>query len=225
MIINAETNLDNCNRTKNYLKDKIIIADTGYFTEDNLKYSVNKGIDTYIPDIQFRKRDLNISDQDRFKQKNKTMKYKITDFHYDQEKDQYICPDDKILELLESKAKFHHYEGRRYTCKQKYCSHCKQKEKCLKNSNTKKRNLYIVTKKNNRNYSKEMIEKIDLPESRDIYSQRMGIVEPVFANIRIHKRLDRFTLRGKHKVNNQWLLFCIVHNIGKIMKYGELKTT
>jgi hypothetical protein len=42
------------------------------------------------------------------------MKYKITDFQYDQEKDQYICPDDKILELLESKAKFHHYQEQRY---------------------------------------------------------------------------------------------------------------
>jgi hypothetical protein len=46
------------------------------------------------------------------------------------------------------------------------------------------------------------------------------IVEPVFANIRINKRLDRFTLRGKIEVNIQWLLFCLVHNIEKILNYG-----
>jgi len=41
-----------------------------------------------------------------------------------------------------------------------------------------------------------------------------------FANIRIQKRLDRFTLRGKIKVNIQWLLYCMVHNIEKIVHFG-----
>ena len=48
----------------------------------------------------------------------------------------------------------------------------------------------------------------------------MKIIEPVFANIRIQKRMDYLTLRGKVKVNIQWLLYCIVHNIGKIGGYG-----
>ena len=51
-----------------------------------------------------------------------------------------------------------------------------------------------------------------------MYSKRMGIVESVFANIKTHKGLDRFTLRGKSKVNIQWLLFCCIHNIGKIAR-------
>jgi hypothetical protein len=38
----------------------------------------------------------------------------------------------------------------------------------------------------------------------------------VFANITSILGLNRFTLRGKRKVNAQWLLYCIVHNIGKI---------
>jgi hypothetical protein len=33
-------------------------------------------------------------------------------------------------------------------------------------------------------------------------------------------RLDRFTMSGKIKVNIQWLLFCLIHNIEKIMNYG-----
>lgn len=61
-----------------------------------------------------------------------------------------------------------------------------------------------------------MIEKIDTPYGRDMYSKRMGIVEPIFANIKVHKGLYYFTLRGKKKVNAQWLLFCCIHNIGKI---------
>ena len=65
-----------------------------------------------------------------------------------------------------------------------------------------------------------MLEKVDSEKGRKIYPQRMAIVEPVFANIRSRKRMDRFTLRGKTKVNIQWLLYCMVHNIEKIMNYG-----
>ena len=50
----------------------------------------------------------------------------------------------------------------------------------------------------------------------------MGAVEPVFANIRHTLRLDRFTLRGQVKVDTQWKLFCLVHNIGKIARYGAI---
>ena len=62
--------------------------------------------------------------------------------------------------------------------------------------------------------------KIDSPQGRLIYARRLAIVEPVFANICVQKRLDRFTLRSKVKVDVQWKLFALVHNIGKIHKYG-----
>ena len=66
-----------------------------------------------------------------------------------------------------------------------------------------------------------MAEKIDTEEGRDMYARRMGIVEPVFANITFHKRLNRFTLRGRAKVKIQWMLYMLVHNIEKIGKYGK----
>jgi hypothetical protein len=67
----------------------------------------------------------------------------------------------------------------------------------------------------------EMKEKIDTPEGRRIYSKRLGIIEPVFGNIKACKRMDRFTLRGRIKVNIQWMLYCLVHNIEKIINFGK----
>lgn len=49
-----------------------------------------------------------------------------------------------------------------------------------------------------------MREAIDSVKGRRLYSQRMATVEPVFANIRYHKRMSRFTLRGEAKVSTQW---------------------
>jgi len=62
--------------------------------------------------------------------------------------------------------------------------------------------------------------KIDSEQGRTIYSKRIGTVEPVFANLRHILKLDRFTQRGKEKVNIQWKLFSIVHNTLKIHRFG-----
>jgi hypothetical protein len=70
------------------------------------------------------------------------------------------------------------------------------------------------------NLTKAMTAKIDRQKGRRIYHQRMAIAEPVFANIRVHKVMNRFTLRGRIKVNIQWLLYCMVHNIGKLLPRG-----
>ena len=53
---------------------------------------------------------------------------------------------------------------------------------------------------------------------KQLYSQRLGTVEPVFANIRHNKRLTRLNHRGRTEVNTQWNLYCMVHNIEKLDK-------
>jgi hypothetical protein len=75
--------------------------------------------------------------------------------------------------------------------------------------------------KNTGGITDEMKQKIHTHEGRRTYSEQLGIVEPDFGNILACKRMDRFTLRGKIKVNIQWMLYCLVHNIKKIVNYGK----
>jgi len=63
-----------------------------------------------------------------------------------------------------------------------------------------------------------MREAIDSAQGRRLYSRRIATVEPVFANIRHHKRMSRFTLRSQAKVATQWQLYCLVHNIEKLAR-------
>jgi hypothetical protein len=58
--------------------------------------------------------------------------------------------------------------------------------------------------------------------SRRCHGRRFATVEPVFGNIRHNKQLNRFTLRGRRKVDTQWKLYCLVHNIEKWMNYGTV---
>ena len=82
------------------------------------------------------------------------------------------------------------------------------------------RNLSVPIGVTPDNLIKEMEEKIDTERGREIYHRRIGIAEPVFADIKYGKGLDRFTLRGRIRVNIQWVLYCMVHNIGKILNFG-----
>ncbi len=65
-----------------------------------------------------------------------------------------------------------------------------------------------------------MQRRLDSAEGRAQYGRRFATVEPVFANLRHNKGLARFTLRGRAKVDGQWKLFCLVHNIEKLAHAG-----
>gem|GEM_PF-1287946 len=80
------------------------------------------------------------------------------------------------------------------------------------------RSLHIEVGKVEDTLKEQMMRRIDLPESKKIYGKRMHIVEPVFEKIRHNRGMDHFLLRGKAKVNIQWLLYCAVHNIEKWAK-------
>ena len=65
-----------------------------------------------------------------------------------------------------------------------------------------------------------MKRKVDSDQGRDLIARRFATVEPVLGNLRYNKRLDRFTLRGQRKVDAQWKLYCLVHNIEKLANNG-----
>lgn len=204
----------------NLLKNKIFISDTNLFSEKNLEYLKKQKIDAYIPDNHFRQRDPRFADADRHKP-DKKKRYSREDFVYDKKRDEFICPNGKSL-IFKREQEFSNNRGSHYLYQTSRadCGSCSLRDKCLRNENTRLRSIYIAHKHFNRNYSEEMMEKIDAPAGRDMYSKRMGIVEPVFGNISYNKGLNRFTLRSKVKVDIQWTFYCLVHNIEKIARYG-----
>jgi hypothetical protein len=66
-----------------------------------------------------------------------------------------------------------------------------------------------------------MKHRIDSAEGKRMITRRFATVEPVFGNLRGNRRLDRFTLRGREKVDGQWKLYCLVHNIEKLAHHRQ----
>jgi transposase len=201
-------------------KGRIITADTGYFSEKNLKYLSENGMKGVIPDQQFRKRDIRYKDMGRFKPEKKGQ-FTIDDFRYDEERNVYICKNGQELRFRYDHT-VNHITYAKYICRLSVCRNCPLRKECLMKETVKYRTLEKPLNADNRHYSMEMKKFIDTPEGRKLYAKRMAIVEPVFGNIRACKGMDRFTLRGKDKVNTQWVLYNIVHNIGKIWVYGGI---
>ncbi len=211
-----------------------LVADSGYHTEANMKMVMEEGIDAYIPDTQFRKRDPRFADAGKYKERfckeraeyyGKKDLYRAKDFTISEDKTHCICPAGKRLYrnggnvIVDGKRaiKFH---GRKTDCRA-----CEYREKCLRHPDwTEARQVYFFQGRDEtkpETFTEKMKRKIDSIKGRLTYNRRLAIAEPPFAHIKSILGLDRFTLRGKRKVNTQWLLYCIVHNLTKVHRYGE----
>ncbi len=216
MLEGTLANLQSIGYRPDCLTEKIFTADSNYHTLVNLKKCKELKLDAYIPDRKFRNRDSRFDTQKRRRSRRFTLK----DFHYDETSDQYICPEGQVLKLKAKRCVDHGNVYRKYVAAEKDCRDCPLRRRCLYGADSRRKNLAVPIGTDGINLSKQMVEKIETEQGRRIYPQRLAIAEPVFANIRINKRLDRFTLRGKVKVNIQWLMYCLVHNIEKIMNFG-----
>jgi transposase len=215
----AKENMVAIGQGEDYFEGAIFTADSNYHDPTNLKKCEEEKLDAYIPDKQFRNRDPRFQNDNR-RQRRRVGRFTLKDFQHDKENDAYLCPGRKVLKLRAKKAVVDGVIYKRYSADGQECKGCELKAKCMMSVKGKGRILNVPIGHVPGNLSKAMADKIDSEKGRRIYPQRLAIVEPVFANIETHKGMNRFTLREKIKVNIQWLLYCMVHNIGKIVAYG-----
>lgn len=103
------------------------------------------------------------------------------------------------------------------------CVPCALRTQCLRTPDkTKTRQVAFFQGKRSEqeSYSERMKRRIDSDTGKHMITARFATVEPVFGNLRGNKRLHRFTLRGRTKVDGQWRRYCLVHNIEKLAHHG-----
>ena len=224
MIEGAHKNLNHGPRKRKQTK---ITADSGYHNQPALEYLDAEGIDGYIADVGFRSRDPRFKDYKRHKPKSRLKnkkRFKVSDFTVDLEKKTCVCPAGKPMWLKGESQAIGNYIFMQFQAYEKDCPVCPLKDKCLKKSDQKTpRQVNInlgITRDGKQSLIEQMKKKIDSETGRHIYSQRIGTVGPVFGNIKEMIGFRRFSFRGKEKVNAQWQLVSMLHNIGKIHRYG-----
>lgn len=209
-----------------------LIADAGFHTEQNMQMLFEEQIDGYVADILFRKRDPRFATAERHRVRSKAERqkergaghYRPSDFIYDQATQTCICPAGNKLYRNGRHIQIRGFGFVKFRGAKRDCVACLLRAKCLRRpESTLTRQVVFFTGRTAdkpETYTQKMKKKIDSPQGRSRYGQRLGIVEPVFANICSTLGLKRFSLRGRIKVDAQWKLFCIVHNLLKIHRYG-----
>jgi hypothetical protein len=52
-----------------------------------------------------------------------------------------------------------------------------------------------------------------------LYRKRKAMIEPVFANTKFNRRIDRFQRRGRSAARSEWRLITATHNLSKLHKH------
>ncbi len=227
---------------KDVLARAKVTADSGFHSRAVVSAVEFTGADVYIADRDYRRRDPAFAGAGRHKERErkerelerrrqreaqpaKTKLFSLRDFFYDEKKALCICPAGHKLYPSGRNMLFNGYRVAHFKAPITACRPCPQRAQCLRHpERTRQRQITIIkgregVKKPDKRgaAAARMRLKFDSPRGREIYSRRIATVEPVFANLQ-NKGMRRFTLRGRKKVDAQWQLFTMVHNIEKIAR-------
>lgn len=131
-------------RGKDVFRKTRLTADAGFHTEKNMQYVHEHGIDAYVADRLFRKRDPRFCDVARYKartkeelQKQKGTKNLFTpdDFIYDAKKQTCTCPAGQRLYRNGSNVVINGYVGNKFRAPKSACAGCELRANCLKHPN------------------------------------------------------------------------------------------
>jgi len=217
----------------------LITADAGYHSEENLRALAARDVDALIADNEMRQRDERFATQAHHRAKPDALHaktrpaaepaeprlYQPHDFRYDPVARTCVCPAGKALYRTGRQLIVGTHIGERFRGAKRDCVPCPHRHRCLRDPahTLTRQGMFFsgrVARRRPRleTHTQRMKARIDTPEERARYAARFGVVEPVFGNLCYNKGLPRFTLRGRAKVDAQWKLFCLVHNIEKLAR-------
>jgi len=217
--------------------ESLITADAGYHSEANLRALADRGVEALIADNEMRKRDARFATQDRHRTKpdpryakarrasedRELPVYQPSDFTHDPVARTCVCPAGKSLYRKGQNLVIGKYVAEVFRGAKRDCVPCAHRARCLRDpdQSTTRQVAFFHGQSGresvrHKTFTARMKQRIDTVWGRLRYAARFGVVEPVFGNLCHNKGLKRFTLRGRAKVNGQWKLFCLVHNIEKL---------
>jgi transposase len=67
-----------------------------------------------------------------------------------------------------------------------------------------------------------MARKLRTKKGRELYAKRKGMIEPIFGQIKQVLGFRQFSLRGLASMRGEWRLMCVVHNLLKLWRRGQV---
>lgn len=181
----------------------MVQMDAGYHSEENIML--------YKDDAEF---DIVVStpkDSPKAQSDNSIPRkeYRADEFAYEKRKNQFICPEGKILSL-QTETKMNGKRVKIYKCAD--CDDCSKRQMCTRNENGR-----TITISENHEDVELFREKMKSPEYKKAINQRKELCEHPFGTIKRNFGFDHFLLRSMDKVKSEFRFTCFIYNMRRCL--------
>lgn len=181
------------------------VADAGYGSEENYVYTREKGMNTFIKYNYFHKEQAKNWKNDPFRSSN---------FFFNSEQNCLYCPMGQAMRHIGDRKQktANGFEQTISRYQVQNCEGCPLRGGCHKAEG----NRIIEVNHNLNSLRDREREKLMSEEGLHHRSQRPQDVEATFGNLKNNKCFKRFRLRGLRKVETEFGLLAMAHNLAKI---------
>jgi transposase len=183
------------------LRIEEVSADKGYCSGKNLRAMEGKSVKAFIPTQEHVNTNGEISNKE---------------FNYDEEKDFFICPNQKRLSFYTYDKK---KQLQRYRAKKEDCFRCALKEKCCPKGKWRSVSRTIYYKEYQR-----LEQRLKTSGARRAAIIRRTVSEGLFAEAKMYHGLRKFMTRGIDKAQKKSFMIASVQNLKRLIKEMYRKT-
>ena len=182
-----------------------VLLDAGYHHGPLLGALTTADIDVLCPSGKAR-------GDDDWEKQGAQGRFAKTRFQYEERTDVYRCPAGATLRYADAGTDRHGRAYRRY--RTRGCGGCILRAQCTTSARGRSIKRYAGDE-----YKEAMRLVLAQPRARAAYQRRMGMAEPVHAELRERLGLRRFHRRGLNAVRAEFALYCIAFNLKKVLGY------
>ena len=185
-----------------------LTADAGYGSQENYELLSEKGIKGYVKFNTFDKEQNKAG-----KKRKEKAPFHRDQLYYNEKEDHYVCPMGQRMEKIAQATKTTKSGYRQTVSKYsaKNCNGCPIRNVCFKGKYNR-----VIERNHALEHYKQKAREHLLSEIGEIKRRkRTADVEPVFAHIKSNRNFKRFTHRGLDKVELEFGLHALAHNMRK----------
>lgn len=186
-----------------------LVADSGYYTDDAVLEASKSKTDCTVPDIETAAQWNNPKRSEREK-----AAYHASRFRYDEEKDEFICPQGKTLTFIRNHEKWGQ-ATKVYRCAD--CQDCSYRAQCTEHASGLRR----IEVSSDHAEVRKLREKVKTESGRATYKKRKAIIEPIFGRWQHNWGIRRLRLRGLSGFSIELHLLAIAHNLTKLFRFQQ----
>ena len=186
-----------------------LVADSGYYTDDAILEAARSKTDCVVPDSETAA-GLN----NRQRGQSKEGAYHASRFTYDEAKDEFTCPQGKVLTFWRTHCR--RGPTKVYRCQD--CDGCPVRELCTNDA----RGFRTIQVRPDHAEVRNIRERFKNEAVRGVYRKRKGIIEPIFGRWQHNWGIRRLRLRGLAGFSAELHLLAIAHNVTKLFRWRQV---